>query len=327
MKHIVFALMISAASLTAHAQNLVPNPSFEEYLECPFSTAELDNQVVDWYSWQMTPDFFHSCSDEIDGFAGVPENVWGFQWPMTGEAYAALITFEDHNPNGREYVAAQLIEPLVVGQQYYMVFHTSLCDGGLNINRKCATNNLGMRFFVNPTYSYFPPDQSFHVDNFAHLNHGEIIADDDNWVKIEGWFTADDIYNWVAIGNFFDDDNTDTNILNDTGQCWGYYYIENICIASDSADCDELLSSNSRTEENNYLRVYPNPVSEELFVEVETGWIQALSLFDIQGKVIRSFTKLSSPSIKINVSNLQKGIYVLRIQINEEFFNHKIVVR
>src|SRR5690554_3602237 len=106
-------------------QNLVPNPSFEEYLECPFSTAELDNQVIDWYSWQMTPDFFHPCSDEMDGFVGVPENVWGYQWPITGEAYAALITYEDHNPGGREYIAAQLNDDLIPGQTYYLMFHVS----------------------------------------------------------------------------------------------------------------------------------------------------------------------------------------------------------
>lgn len=327
MKHYILALMVSAATLTSLAQNLVPNPSFEEYLECPFSTAELDNQVVDWYSWQMTPDFFHTCSDGIDGFAGVPENVWGFQWPLTGDAYAAIITFEDHNPNGREFVAAQLLEPLIVGQQYYLMFHTSLCDGGLNINRKCATNNLGLRFFNNPTFSYFPPDQSLQVDNFAHLNYDEMISDDENWIKIEGWFTADDAYDWVAVGNFFDDNNTNTNALNDEGQCWGYYYLENICITVDPANCDYLLSSKNLTEVNNFLRVYPNPVSELLFVEVETGWIEELSLLDIHGRVVHKFTKISTPSVKLNVSNLQKGIYVLRIQTNEEFFNHKIIIQ
>lgn len=327
MKYLILALIASVTTLTTFAQNLVPNPSFEEYLECPFSTAELDNQVVDWYSWQMTPDLFHSCSDEIDGFAGIPENVWGNQLPINGDAYAALITFEDHNPNGREFIASQLLNPLVVGQEYYMVFHTSLCDGGLNINRKCATNNLGMRFFKNPDYSYSPPDQSFQADNFAHLNHSEIIDDDENWVKIDGWFTADDAYNWVAIGNFFDDENTATNILNDEGQCWGYYYIENICIATSPSDCDYLLREYSQIGEFNLLSIYPNPAINDIYIEIKTGWLVELLLFDIQGREIRRFTNISSPTKKLDVSSFQKGIYVLKIQTNKEIFNQKIVIK
>jgi hypothetical protein len=48
MKQFALALMASVATLTALAQNLVPNPSFEEYLECPFSTGYLNDFLVDW---------------------------------------------------------------------------------------------------------------------------------------------------------------------------------------------------------------------------------------------------------------------------------------
>src|SRR5690606_30479231 len=70
------------SSLTGVGQNLVPNPSFEEYLECPFSTVELQNQVIGWYSWNESPDFFYECSNDLAGLAGVPGNVFGYQYPI-----------------------------------------------------------------------------------------------------------------------------------------------------------------------------------------------------------------------------------------------------
>src|SRR5690606_25932355 len=72
---VLLTFLIFISSL-CNGQNLVPNPSFEEYLECPYSTAEFHSEVVDWYSFAVTRDYFHSCKNELSGNAGVLENAW-----------------------------------------------------------------------------------------------------------------------------------------------------------------------------------------------------------------------------------------------------------
>ncbi len=323
MKYFTLALITSVAAINSLAQNLVPNPSFEEYLECPFSTAELDNQVVDWYSWSDTPDFFHECSNDLDGFAGVPENVWGYQWPMTGSGYAGVSTFMFIDPNLREYMAAPLLESLVIGQSYYVSFHASLYNGGNKVNWVCATNHLGLRFFKDPNYTHFPPDQSFQPDNFAHLDYTEILTDSVGWTRIEGTFIADENYNWLAIGNFFTDENTTTQILNDTGLCWGMYYIENVCVAANATDCDYLLSSIDHSLEHDVL-MFPNPVSRVLNVQSSKP-ISQIEVCDAIGNKVSTSAGNQKNEIALDMSFLPKGLYVLRVFSKNSFSTHKIL--
>ena len=326
MKTLLLALMASAASVTTLAQNLVPNPSFEEYLECPQGTAGLHEQVIDWYSWQLTPDFFHVCNNEGLGSAGVPQNAWGYQWPITGDGYAGVITFEEFNPEGREYMAGQLTSALVQGTQYYMMFHASMYDGGSKDLRWCATSNIGMRFFKDPDYTAFPPDANpLQPDNFAHLNYTEILDDYTNWTLIEGWFTADDDYNWVAIGNFFTDDQTDIVILNDEGACSGIYYIENVCVASSPEECEYLLSANANKPMFN-ASIYPNPATESVRFSLPESGFHDVEIHDMQGRLLQSVQDISS-GYEINVSTFQKGVYVVRVSSNQQFTTIKLLVQ
>lgn len=326
MKQFALALLGSVAALTSLAQNLVPNPSFEEYLECPQGTAGLHEQVIDWYSWQETPDFFHTCNNEGLGTAGVPENAWGTQWPITGDAYAGIFTYVIYAPNGREYIAAMLNEPLQVGQTYYMMFYVSMFDGGSKNTWLCAAGNIGMRFFKDPQYTAFPPDANpLQPDNFAHLNHSEILDDFINWTLVEGWFTADDTYDWVAIGNFFTDDQTDITMLNNKNECVGIYYIENVCVATSPEECEYLLSTNTNLSNFN-ARIYPNPAQETVRLTLTEGDTFDVYIYDVQGRLVENYLGLRS-DINLDVSLFHKGVYVLRITNNQLFTSIKLVLQ
>jgi hypothetical protein len=326
MKQYALALIASVASLSTYAQNLVPNPSFEEYLECPQSTGELDQQVVDWVSWHFTPDFFHVCNNDGLGSAGVPNNGWGNQMPISGDAYTGVYTYAEYAPDIREYMASQLETPLTMGNTYYMMFHASLYDGGQKQPRWCETNNIGMRFFKDPTYTAFPPDANpLEPDNFAHLNYSEILDDYTNWTLIEGWFTADEDYNWVAIGNFFTDDQTEITILNDEGACSGIYYIENVCVASSPEECDYLLSADANKTAIK-ANVYPNPATESVRFSLPEKDEYTVVFFDAQGRMISNFKNIRTGK-EINVSTFQKGVYVVRVYNNHFFTTLKLIIK
>ena len=80
---------------------------------------------------------------------------------------------------------------------------------------------------------------------------------------------------------------------------------------------DLLLSIDKNNLEN--FKVYPNPTSNKLNLN-SNKTIKKVSLFNIVGEKILSF---NSNQKQINISNLSKGIYILRIQ----FEDHKSAVR
>jgi ELWxxDGT repeat protein len=75
---------------------------------------------------------------------------------------------------------------------------------------------------------------------------------------------------------------------------------------------DSTLSIELQDIGINNLHVYPNPVRNQLFVELEEGQITELNIFDLSGKLVKSRTKHTGKSI--DVSGLQQGLYILKVQ-------------
>jgi len=310
-------LLLILLPLVAQNQNLVPNPSFEEYLECPYAPAELQNQVINWYSWQETPDFFHPCSNDLDGFAGVPNNAWGYQWPISGDAYAAIATYAFTTIDIREYMAVELLEPMDIGTSYYVMFHASFRD---SINSDphlwCASNNIGMRFFQDPEYNN--QTNPLTPDNYAHVNYSEILNDYTNWTKIEGWVFADQPYNWLAIGNFFTDDNTEIEILNNVNSCISLYYIENVCVAKTPGECDYLLNQTQISNSINLIEIYPNPVDTRLQVKSNNQLIYDIKVFNTIGQLIY-WSNQHKKVVVIETDQWSVGLYILEVKTEDGF--------
>ena len=77
--------------------------------------------------------------------------------------------------------------------------------------------------------------------------------------------------------------------------------------------------------ENTKLKVYPNPVSSLLYVEIPSQYDTAtVKLYDILGKKVLEKT-VSSTQKKINVSNLSKGVYLAKIEANGLSITKKII--
>lgn len=78
------------------------------------------------------------------------------------------------------------------------------------------------------------------------------------------------------------------------------------------------------------VRVYPVPTSSMLFLESEQpgASLQSYQLTDIQGKVLkqRALSQNGTNSIRIDVSSLVKGIYLLEIQTPEKTYQQRILI-
>lgn len=71
--------------------------------------------------------------------------------------------------------------------------------------------------------------------------------------------------------------------------------------------------------------VYPNPVSEKLFIKAPNNGLMNGNLYDMTGKLILEFS-LHNQENKINIENLSSGIYFLKISNNKKSFVKRIVV-
>ncbi|MBQ7490511.1 MAG: T9SS type A sorting domain-containing protein, partial [Bacteroidales bacterium] len=65
--------------------------------------------------------------------------------------------------------------------------------------------------------------------------------------------------------------------------------------------------------ENGSFRVYPNPATDYVMIENENGEKAEIAMFDMFGKLVKSFGTTTDNLIRIDVSSLTNGVYVLRM--------------
>ncbi|MBI3510451.1 MAG: hypothetical protein HY064_07285 [Bacteroidetes bacterium] len=192
-------LLFAFVPVFAHAQNLVPNPGFEDYVKLPCTCMQYDlsEYIKDWNSLgNGTPDVLYDYSEiGKDCYASTNSTSsisFGNEKPHGGHGEGMIMTTA-HGDSYREYLGATLNEPLKKGKKYSVEFFVSLGD-------KCqvATNNLGMAFFT----GVFTKQSSMLVSANPQINITAVINQTDGWYKVSGIFTASDAYTYFAIGNF-----------------------------------------------------------------------------------------------------------------------------
>lgn len=83
----------------------------------------------------------------------------------------------------------------------------------------------------------------------------------------------------------------------------------------------------NENELNAYLSLYPNPVSNELIVSVESDKIGfSYSIFDIAGKLVNQ-SYSGSNTLFLDVSSYQSGEYLIKIQSNKTPVFKKFIVK
>ena len=220
----VLFLMNTYTSGGLIAQNLVPNPNFELYDDCPPYPGQIQ-LATDWDAPNSnTTDYFHRCSPQENG-AGVPENLLGKQEPFEGNAYVGIRTWIPTiagNPVYREYLSTQLLEPLVAGQAYEVSFMLSLAETSGYLSNEIGLFLSSAPF--NPQAFYnFSPQLSFQSD--------EIFEDTQAWQKVSTIYVAQGGEQYLMIGNFLDDENM-KRITKNKQSPLVYYYIDYVEVNS-----------------------------------------------------------------------------------------------
>ena len=294
MKKLLFISLLFLPCFS-FGQNLVPNPSFELYNSCPWDVSEM-YRVDDWSSFGNSSDYFHTCA--TSQYVNVPDNIAGHQYPASGNAYCGFITsaVAPGPPNYREFIGTQLISSLSKSIQYFVSFKIS--RGYSDPSWLWGASDKTGALFTMTSYDSISIAP---LNNFAHIYTDSIITDTTNWTRISGSFVADTTYEYVAIGNFFDDNNTDT--IN--GSYYGvYYFIDDVCVSTDSAFCANYVGVMEEPNQQSF-KIYPNPTTGKFRVQGATAEIQ---LFDLFGRLV-----LRTNEPEIDMSRVPKGIYFVRV--------------
>ncbi len=72
----------------------------------------------------------------------------------------------------------------------------------------------------------------------------------------------------------------------------------------------------------NGLSVYPNPVKNNLFIELDNQELISIKIIDFSGKTIKT---INGNANTVNVSDLTKGIYFLQVQTENGLLNSKFI--
>ncbi|MCD6064116.1 MAG: hypothetical protein K0R82_2027 [Flavipsychrobacter sp.] len=219
-KWLLYTLVVLPFGINAQAQNLVPNPSFEEYIECPNEDPQALITTKYWYTYFPNPDYFHPCNS---GDRSTPKSGMGWQNAHHGVAYVGLST--GNKAGGQEYVANKLNAPLEPCNFYRTGISVNLVD-----SHKAGTDNLGVLFFLSPP-PYFGSGIHRNIPQVSYSKYGA-ITDKINWTRLTKTFRADSAYDKLIIGGFGNLDSMQI-VITPTGKnslVWGYYFLDSVVV-------------------------------------------------------------------------------------------------
>lgn len=73
------------------------------------------------------------------------------------------------------------------------------------------------------------------------------------------------------------------------------------------------------------INAYPNPLENELTVQLKEAQVSVISILDINGKIIYSKTISDLEPLKVNLSSFPSGIYTLTVLTNSIIATQKII--
>lgn len=325
VKNGLLILSVSFGIYNCKSQNLIANGSFENYSNIDCGAGGFDNysmagtpHVVDnWYSLN-SPDYYNSVCNP--GGFNVPNSYFGYSMAENGSAYIGLIGFVKAGET-KEYAYQYLSSPLQAGEIYCLSFNVTRADRITH-----AIKNIGAFFSVS-TPTLF---SNYYVNAVPQVeNQTGFITDTTSWSQIQGCFTANGGEQYITIGNFNSNANTDTlyvgtNNLLSGGNGYAYYYIDDVTLI------DQTTVGVKEIKLSHKFNLFPNPNNGSMQLDYDLGSNSdaTFKLFDVTGRLINSF-KLENTkgSLQMNEQTMHNGIYFYHILVGEKTIKtDKIVI-
>lgn len=249
--YVIYTLIIIN---TTSSQNLVPNPSFEFHIICPYSDGNDMPTLLNNPPWQSTlpqggsTDTWDTCiySNCNCGSANCNYiySFLGKQNPRSGSGMAGFYLHDVldtlDTEYDKEYAQVKLKHVLEQNKRYWVSFYISLHEyspAGIDKFQAYFSDTLVMFEPTDPpSWTWLPSHYMFHpqVSNPDY----NIITDTINWIKIEGRFIATGTEQYMILGNFTPTYLTHSIKLKDVVPSpyfpWCYYFLDDIAVYPDS---------------------------------------------------------------------------------------------
>ncbi|MGB7394817.1 MAG: OmpA family protein [Pricia sp.] len=239
-------------STVISSQNLVLNPSFEEFEACP---ARLGNFAADVRFWSVptegSTDYFNACSTAM----GTPINFNGEQSADFGQGYAGLYLYAPDDY--REYLQAELLETLESGKEYRISFYISLAE-----RSDFAVREFGVLFAKDKLEIHIKKElskghwyrQKGNAYNYMEIRYTQFYSDTEDWVEISTRFTAKGTERFLILGNFENNARTRKFETKPDAKQGAYYYVDRVKVLPtegiDHTEAKITIESDSNTVTN-----------------------------------------------------------------------------
>ncbi|CAN5384912.1 hypothetical protein BH11BAC1_BH11BAC1_04670 [soil metagenome] len=317
MKKLLKIAMLTIATFINQlsiGQNLVPNCSFEDSLNCP--SGWTDFSVKNWYSPTLSsPDYFNSCNSSN---VGVPVNALGYQNAKTGHSYAGWAVFYDSvNASYREYIQVQLKSPLVGGLNYYIAAYFSKPD-----SVPIALKNFGLYLSDTPVGGSFGTP----INVIPQIISSQFLTDTLVWTKLFGMYNAVGGEQYLTIGYFNYNNTIDTINLFEPYSFGliGYYFVDDVCISLDSTQCScDTSNSINKNDADIPFQIFQNN-DDKIILYCNVPEAQ-LNIYDLLGRTFIK-TRIYLGENIISLNNLYTGIYFIESTNDSLFLIKKIFI-
>lgn len=288
----------------ACGQNLVPNPGFEIYANCPTNPGQ-GGVFAQWMIARGSPDCYNAC--DTTNMLGVPYSWIGYQPAFSGDGHMGVATYLDSNFWGghiREFLAVELLEPLQIGESYLLSFRAAAGLGGPVASPMYVSNGIGLAFRT----AFFSQSSAEPVTINPVLAYSPLLSDSATWTLVEDCFTADSAYTHLFVGNFLPFGSVSFQLVDTSGNnpC-SYAYVDEVtvildptCGSTGGAEIPELSVDAHGT----------------MTIQCPDGAVPLIAeIWDLQGRLSARWTTeaTSLNGSRLPCDHLPKGIYVLHV--------------
>ncbi len=321
MKKLLLVTHCLILVLFTKAQNLVPNPSFENITSCPYGSGGI-SLAPPWFqpatfqgntTNSSSSDLYDTCVNSAS--MGVPLNILGYQQPRTGHGYAGVILHSD-TINYHEYIEVPLLSVLIANKKYCIEFYVSLADSSMK-----AISNIGAYFSVDsvldnsilqqPTINYVTPQIENPTTN--------ILSDKTNWTLISGDFIASGGEKFMTIGNFYSPSSTISQNVSGGSANFAinaYYFIDDVSVIyCDPSEVQEMGKGD--------INISPNPATNQFTIENSQLRINVIHIYNVLGEEV--LERIVNSEKAIDVSTWNAGVYFLELETEKGKLRKKLV--
>lgn len=232
------------------AQNLVKNPSFEEYVNCPKRLGNFDADVKYWsIPTEGSTDYFNGCSIAM----GTPKNFNGTQPADFGVGYAGLYLYAPDDY--REYLQAELSESLVKGEKYQVSFYVSLAE-----RSDFAIKEFGVLFSkdkilvagkrqLSKKKIYKQKGNDY---NYMEIGYSNFYSDTKDWILVHTQFVAKGTERYLTMGNFKTNARTRMFKTKRNAKQGAYYYVDLVLVEPASKIKTSKSIADSKSDQDNF---------------------------------------------------------------------------